>query len=260
MIKTNNMKSLQINLTTIIVGVVLLGVLFFGYKFYTGKIESMKTELEMEVKLKNALVDSMTVSTNKRGELEVEKLTLQGTIKDLSDKNNNLNAKQKDLLKRIKEQSNEIIVITAALVDTKTELNNLRNSMGTFTKDTLSFPFESPDLTYLIKITNVKPAVPSQKSELVFSKFVMMNTQFPKFQWDKDRRADYPVAFTISNSNKYITTTNIESYSIPEVDKIVIKPTGWQKFKAWTGKTGGKVGTLGVGIGVGYLLFKVLAP
>ena len=254
------MKSLQINLTTIIVGIALLLVMYFGYKHYTEKIDSLRTELSTEVKIKNALVDSMTVSINKRGELEAEKLTLQGTIKDLSDKNNHLTSKQKDLLKRIKEQDDSIIVISAALVDTKVELKDLKNSLGTFSKDTLSFPLDTPDLSYLIKITNVKPVVSTQKSELIFSKFVMLNTQFPKFEWNKNRRADYPVSFTMSNSNKYITTTNIESYIIPEVDKVIIKPTGWQKFKAWTGKTGGKIGTLGVGVGIGYLLFKVLAP
>jgi hypothetical protein len=254
------MKSFQINLTTIIVGVVLLSVIYFGFNYYTNQIDSIKTELSTQVKLKNALLDTITYTRNERNELVAEKLTLQGTIKQVTDDKNKLTDKQKELFARIKEQDKKIEVISAALVDTKTELTNLKNSLGTFSKDTLSFPLETPDLSYLIKVTNVKPAVKTQKSELIFSKFIMLNTQEPKFFWNKEKRADYPVSFSISNSNKYITTTNIESYVIPGVDKIIIKPTGWQKFVKWTEKTTGKVGILGVGIGIGYLLFKVIAP
>jgi hypothetical protein len=257
------MKSFQINLSTIIVGLVLLSVIFFGYKIYSGKVESIKTEMESQVKLKNALVDSIKFEVNKRKELQAEKLTLQGSVKDLLDKNNNLNANQKELLARIKEQDKKIITIAAALVKTTTKLDSIRKAQDATidtTKNTVTFFETTPDLKYNLTGTNIRPVLKNVKPRLIFNDFKMSNTQSINFHWDKSVREKYPVGFSISNSNKNIITTDVESFAIPELDKKTVKPTGWQKFTGWLGKTGGKVGTLGTGIGIGYLLFKFIIP
>ena len=255
------MKSLTINLSTIIIGIVLIGVVFFGVKYYNGRIDSIKTELQNEVTLKNALVDTLTIVKNKRDELQATKLTLQGTIKEVTDKNNKLNSDQKELFARIKEQDKKIITIAAALVKTTTKLDSIRKAQQVSvdtTKNTVTFFEDTPDLKYNLTGTNIRPVLINKKPTLIFNDFKMSNTQTIDFHWDKSKRENYPVGFSIANSNKNIFTTNVESWVIPEVNKDNIKPTGWQKFTKWTGQTGGKIGTLGVGVGIGFLLFKFL--
>jgi hypothetical protein len=126
------------------------------------------------------------------------------------------------------------------------------------TKNTLTFSDSTKDLKYKFLITNVRP-FKEFKPDLLFQDFEMKNKQFIEFHWgDKDN--NYPISISISNSNKYFKINDIQSYSIPQLDKKAIDPNTWQKLIKWSSKTGGKLGIFSLGFGVAASLFflKVL--
>jgi hypothetical protein len=95
---------------------------------------------------------------------------------------------------------------------------------------------------------------------LLFRHLEIPNEQFVDFHWKNEKKKGYPISFSISNSNKYIKTTNVESYAIPSLNKLNINPNGWQKFGNFMIKNGKTVIYIGIGgaIGAGtvYLLMK----
>ena len=62
----------------------------------------------------------------------------------------------------------------------------------------------------------------------------------------------YPVSFSITNSNDFFKTENIESYVIPNITKEHLNPNGWQKVQNFYYKNKNSViyTTIGVGVGV----------
>jgi hypothetical protein len=254
------MKKFTINLSTIVVGLILIGVIFFGYQYYGGKIDSIKNTLATEIKIKNALVDTVKFEKNKRNEVVAEKLTLQGTVKQLSDENNKLTGSQKDLLKRVKEVEKENSIITAALIKTKVSLDSIRDATSVVVdniKHTVTFSDSiNKEFKYEFLVSNVLE-IPSVKPSLHFNKFELVNEQFIEFNWGS-RKEGYPISFSTTNTNKFFKTSNIDSYAIPQLQKPLVKPTTWQKIKDWTQNTGGKMTIFGVGVGIGFLIFKYL--
>lgn len=242
--------SLKIVIPYIII-VLLIGV---GYYFYN-RNAALGEKLDAETKFRIALVDSVKYYKNAYNEVTAEKKTLQLDLKELNKNAEQLNANQKELLDRVNKISKDYTVIAAALVETNAILDGLRNDNAVVNKkdSTISFPLNTKDLQYNIRIGNVIPSL-SKKPFLVFDTFNLPNKQEITFQWNKEPKEGYPVSFSISNSNEYFKTANIESYAIPELKKTELKPNFWNKV----GKTFKEGGTnlvyIGIGAGVVLLL------
>ena len=249
------------NLTTLVIaGVLILALAFGGWKLSQNRADKLKAENLVEVKLKNALVADVAYYKNKTGEITAEKLTLQATVKSLENANNNLNLNQKELLKRIKEVEKDNSVITAALIETKVTLDSLRQ--GIIVVDTVSSKItisdNLPEIKYNFEIGKVKPAIAGIKPTFKINELTLPNKQFIEFHWG-ERKEGYPISFSVSNSNKYFTTTTIESYAIPQLIKPIVKPSGWNKFTNFFKKGSNTIITFGVGaaVGAGAILFLV---
>jgi len=245
----------------LVILLLLVGGIFISIQ--RNNVKEWKNKYQTEVKLKNALIDTVTFTKNQYGEVVAEKLTLQTTVKDLEKMNEDLTASQKELLARVKVADKENSIITAALIEAQVVIDSLlaagfvvvnpEDSSIVFT-DTTEF------LVYDIQVGKVLPASPEIKPTLMFNYLMMPNTQFVEFHWKNEKKEGYPIEFSVSNSNKYFKTYDINSYAIPELQKKVINPTGWQKVGQWFVKNGKVVGFVAGGIAIGaggtYMLMK----
>lgn len=246
----------------VIILLLILIVLGVGYHFQSVKNHNDKYELE--VKLREALQDSMRTYQNARGEWESNKKTLQAEIKDLTDNNVKLNEDQKELVSRINSEKKKNNIITAALVRAEIKIDSLHNLIATAsevdtTRNTIKFE-NLEDTTshfqYSLTAFNVRPADFSIQPILKFNKIVFPNKQFITFQFDENERKDYPISFSISNSNPYYNVLNIESYAIPGLQKEAVNPTGWQKVWKFIKVNGKYILVGGAAFGTGYLMGK----
>ena len=244
-------------ITAIVLIILILSAIVY---FQNKKIVNLNNKYQNEVKLKNALVDTAKTYKNKEGEWVTEKLTLQGSIKSITDANNNLNTSQKDLMKRVKETENNNSIITAALVQTKIRLDSLKSTNVTINNQDSSITFKdsTKDIQYDIEIKNVKPINTNKLPLLMFNKFDLPNKQYIDFYWKDEKKSDFPIAFSVSNSNIYIKTTDINSYAIPQLNKSTPNPSPWQKFTTWMKKSGNFIITIGIAGGAGAGLMLLL--
>lgn len=262
-------KTLQIklNLTTIIVIVLLVFGVAGGWYLYQKKVNNLKTELDLATKLKNALLDTVTVYQNKQGEWVAEKLTLQETLKNLNKINAQLTTEQKDLLARVADANKKNTVIAAALIQSQITIDSLLSHgaiIDTVNKslafiDSISNARKETIFKYDITIRKAIPAFANIKPTLMFNNMSLPNTQFIEFHWKNNKKIGYPVAFSVTNSNDYFKTINIDSYIIPEITKSTLKPTFWQKVGDFFTKSGGKLVWFGVGGGVGIATYLLLS-
>jgi len=243
-------------LITVIV-VVLLGMGTTIY-FQNLSIKKYKNKYESEVKLKDALIDTMRVYKNKEGEWTAEKLTLQASMKEMTKMYGQLTESQRELIDKVKEINKKSDVIAAAVIKANVKIDSLLHKgevvIDTVNK-TLEFPeFKNPDINYDIQVRSVLPAFPNIKPSLFIKSLYLPNTSTVSFQFEKTK--GNPISFSVSNSNKYVQVANIESYAIPGIGKNIVQPTGWQKTWGWFKKNGTiiLVGTAGV-VG-GYYLSK----
>jgi hypothetical protein len=113
---------------------------------------------------------------------------------------------------------------------------------------------------YDIDVNYVLPAYPDIKPTMLFKTIEIPNKQMVTFQWKNDKKKGYPISCMVSNSNKYIKVTNLESYAIPPLDKVHLNPNGWQKIGNFFIKNGRTILYVGVGAAAGaggyYLLTK----
>ena len=227
------------------------------------KINEWKNKHQTEVKLKNALIDTVGYYQNAYGEEVAEKLTLQASVKDLEKMNGDLTESQKELLTRVKAANQENTVIAAALVEAELLIDSLLangnvviNSLDT----TITFSDTTQHIEYEIVIGKAVPAVLEIEPTLLFKHMRFPNKQEVKFEWENNKKEGYPINFSMSNSNPYYKVTEINSYAIPNLDKKVINPTGLQKVGVWLKKNGKTVGYVvgGVAVGAGgtYLLMQ----
>ena len=245
--------------------IIILLILGLGTTVYFQKrtIKKIRIELTSEIKLRNALSDSVTFVTNQYGEVVAEKLTLQTSVKDLEKMNEDLTASQKELLARIKIADKENSIITAALIEAEVLIDSLKGEgfVQINPEDTtINFTDTTEFLLYDITIGKAIPAGLDIKPTIFFNHMSMPNTQFVEFHWKNEKKEGYPIEFSVSNSNKYFKTYDINSYAIPELQKEVINPTGWQKVGQWFTKNGKIVGFVAGGIAIGagttYVLMK----
>jgi hypothetical protein len=251
-----------VNITNITV--VLLLLLSFTIFLFNNRNNHLNDKIERQIKLNEALKDSVQLFQTNNGELVAEKRSLQGDIKDLLNKNTGLSKEQKDLLLTVnrlnKEWKKDREIFAAATIKYKslidslntlivgaTDIDTLNNKVSFVEKDT------STHFIYNIDILNVRPNPLNYIPKIKFNGLDFPNTQTITFNWDINDRKDYPVSFTVLNTNKYYKVYNIESFAIPELNKNIIDPNGWQKTWRWI-KVNGKyilVGSAGILIGVG---------
>ncbi|RLF57321.1 MAG: hypothetical protein DRN27_08015 [Thermoplasmata archaeon] len=224
-----------------IVLVILLLLIGSGiYNFQRNKIERLDSKYKSEVKLKNALTDTINTYKDKEGNWVTEKLTIQGRVDNLLADSARLTASQKSLLEQVKNANKKNTVISAALIRAEFIIDSLMHGGGVVvdtTNKTVEFTeFKNPDINYDFKAFGVLPFPVNSKPTLLIKNLTLPNEQFIKFQWDDDKRANYPVSFSVTNTNKYIDVYDIESYVIPDFDKNKIDPTGWEKVSQWVNK------------------------
>ena len=243
----------------LLVILIILGQ-YFTIRLKNNKIADLKDKYTTEVKLKDALLDSVKFYKNKRDELVAEKLTIQETIKNLEKMYGQLTESQKELIQRIKEMDKKNSIIAAALIKSEIKIDSLIHVTtpgGPVTNvDTIKHEVNFIDSTstyfrYNIEIGKVLPLYPLIKPSLLFKSVEIPNEQFLEFHWKNDKKKGYPVSCSISNSNRYIKIIGLESYAIPPLDKLKLNPNGWQKIGNFFIKNGRTLFYIGVGAGTG---------
>lgn len=245
------------HLLIVVIIAIILGLSATVY-FQHNRINTLKNKVDTEVKLKDALLDSMKIYKNKEGEWTAEKLTIQATIKELNGMYGELSVAQKELIDRVKELNKKNDVIVAALVQANVKIDSLLNNgkpvIDTVNKKITFAELKNPDINYHFEVRSVVPAFPNIAPSLLIKDLTMPNKSLVSFQFDKTK--GNPISFSVSNSNKYFQIANIESYAIPGINKNIIQPTGWQKTWGWI-KRNGTIIIVGVGgVVAGHYLLK----
>jgi len=233
--------------------IVLIFAMLLGGGYFFKKNGDWKKQLAIEVNLKNALADSVEHYQNKEGEWVAEKLTLQIDISELEDDKLNLTQNQEQLVKRVKRLSKEKDVIVAALARQEALIDSLVNTVAIVdtVNHTVAFEATTDSLEYKIKVLNIKP-FELLSPILLIETLKIPNELFIEFHWEDGKNK--PVAVSITNSNPLFKTNDIDSFAIPELQKDVVKPTGWKKIGNWFKDNGKKVGIFLGGAVVGGLL------
>jgi hypothetical protein len=243
-----------------IIGVALVVFCMFLLEKTIGLTNENKKLTSNTNKLISALNAEMKTYKNIYDEVVSEKLTIQADLNNLKKLNESLNDNQKMLFNKIQELNKKNEVIAAALIDMNIDISNIdkklesEGKMGEYDNNVI-FDYSDSNIEYSFSVNNIV-VDKNEKPIGELAKLTLPNTQTISFQWEKNRRQDYPVSFSVSNSNPYFKVYNIESYIIPEINKKELKPTGWDKITNFTNKTPSKVGLIGIGIGVGFLLAK----
>jgi len=224
------------------------------FKIQNNRIKEWKDKHQTEVKLRNALIDSVDYYQNELGETVAEKLTLQTTVKNLETLNDELTASQQELLRRVKAADKENKVIAAALIEAEALIDSLMGDGWVVVNpedSTINFTDTTEFLLYDITIGNAFASSPTKDPTILFNHFSMPNKLFVDFQWKEDKKEGFPITLSVSNSNPYYKTNDINSYIIPEIQKEVLNPTGWQKVGKWFVRNGKIIGFVAGGIAIG---------
>jgi len=236
-------KYYRLVLLVLAVIAILIAIIYFQHN----KIVNLRNDVETQIKLRDALIDSVHFYRNERNELVAEKLTIQETVKNLEKIYNQLTSSQKELIDRVKELDRKNNIIAAALIKTNVTLDSLvaekENVIVDTTKKTITFQDSTKNLQYEFLAFPVLPAYPDVKPSLTFKKFSLPNTQFIEFHYKDDKKKDYPISFSVTNTNDYFKTINVESYAIPTLEK----KTSWDKFSGWMKNNGKTVMYIGIG-------------
>ncbi|MAD96483.1 MAG: hypothetical protein CMB99_04065 [Flavobacteriaceae bacterium] len=234
--------------TNSILFLIFILILGFGIKFHFGSLSNQEKKYQQALKLQEALQDSLRSYRTESGVLISEKRSLQINLKELKGINEKLNTHQQQLVKNIqklqKERKNEKEVFAAAQINYKKLIDSLHIQMASLKKN-LHFESTNPNFQFDIEIVGVRP-LENQTPKLNIQSLDFPNTQTITFNFDKNHRKDYPISFSVMNSNPYFKTNNIESYVIPGIQKEVVNPNAQQKFRNWFQRNGNRllVGTL----------------
>lgn len=248
------MNKITAQLGLILVIVLLLLTIFFGWKHYSDKINEKNNEIELQKKLTDALLDENKTYKNKEDEWVVEKLTLQESIKNLHGIYNQLSDNQKELIDRVKVLNKQNTVIAAALVQTQIKIDSLLLD-GKVTIDTTkktvvfedSYRKDNKIMDYKFTISNVIPSPFNVKPIFMIESLTFPNKQEISFMWKDNKKKGYPVSFSITNSNDFFKTVNVDSYIIPEINKQVLDPNGWQKIGNFFNRNSNNLIYVGIG-------------
>jgi len=246
-----------VQLILIILGIVLL--FGSGFKFHTDKVSNINDKLADEVRVKEALLDEVSTYKTKEGTWISEKRTLQVKVTDiralLNDTIINLSDIQRELLENIKDYKDKNDIISAALIKLEFKLDSIAHGGITIVdtaNNTVNFKDSYIDSTkqfdYGFTISNVVPYPKDVMPKLTIDSLSFRNNQFIRFYWENDKRLGHPIAFSVTNSNGFFRTNNIDSYVIPNIVKDELNPDFWQKIDNFMKDN--KKTLLGVGAGV----------
>jgi len=257
------MTKVSINLSAIIItAIIIISLALVGWKIYSIKVGNLKTEVKTETNLRDALLDSISNYKNKEKEWVSEKLTIQETIKNLNKDKDQLTTSQLEMIKRIKEIEKTNDIIAAALIQTHVKLDSILHKGSTIVdvpnnkvifKD--KFKNGNKEFNYGLTVGNVIPSPVNAKPTLLIDSLYFPNKQFVEFHWKNDAKKGYPISFSVSNSNDFFKTANIDSYAIPALNKTAIDPNGWQKIGKFFTKNSTTVIYIGVGMIAGAGLY-----
>lgn len=244
--------------------ILLLLLLIIGGYVVSNKIKNTNNKYEQELKLREALTDTIEHFKTENGEYAAEKRTLQADIKELKSENINLNENQKDLINRVerlnRENKKQKEIFAAARVEYETLIDSLNSVESVVTSidstnNTLRFTNlnDTSKFIYDVTIVGVKPFPKFENPKIQFNKLDFPNVQTVTFQFDKNKRKDYPISFSVYNTNRYYRANNIESYAIPELTKDNINPSFSLKAWRFIKKHSDKIIFGGIGYGIGKL-------
>ena len=248
---------LNIDLKTIILIVVLLVVGFGGgFKWMNNRFKDVSTQLEQQTIIAQALQEDVKYTKNKLDQEVASKTAIQGKLEDVLNSNIKLTQNQRELLGEVKRLQEDNTLISAALVETVTKLDSLRNTLKPevdTVENSIKFPILTDSISFNAFIGNVKPAIKLQDQTFLMTDLKIQNKQLIEFHWEsKTKYKQKPVTFSITNTNSMMKTIDVDSYVIPEVNKNALKPTGWQKFGGFfkDRKSELIVGTIMTGLGI----------
>lgn len=245
----------------ILVIILIFLIIIGGFQYFSNN-KKWNDKYNSEIKLREALADSVEYFETENGELVAEKRTIQGDLDDLLKENVNLNKNQEALLNTVKrlnkEWNNEREIWAAARIEYETLIDSLDNVIATASSidtvnNTISFvqTDTAAHFIYDLDVLGVRPFSNYEIPQLRFNKIDFPNIQTITFQFDKNKRKDYPISFSVINTNQYYKVYNVDSYTIPGIQKEVVNPTGFQKVWKWI-KINGKyilIGATGFAIG-----------
>lgn len=218
--------------TKIVIGIlILLLTIFIIFNFINNKkINNLKNSNNNL----SVLTDSVKYYTNKIGQITAEKESFTGSIKEIKKLNNKLSKNQKELINKISILENKNSLISASNILLNVTVDSLTNNRPIYdtNNNTVTFKDSLKDIQYNVLFKLKEP-------ELKLNYLKFSNSQFISYKYSKDKTK---VLVSVTNSNKYFTVANVDSYIIPlKQKKPLIKVIG-----------------VGVGIGLigGYLLFK----
>jgi len=246
------MSGITLNTIKNVVIIVLFLIAGIGAYFYFNNNAKWNSKYNNEVKFKLALVDTLHQYKDEKGRWVSEKLTLQTSLKEYSDKNLVLTDIQKQLRDEVKTLSKDKDLISAALIKETLKVDSLKNIVSKIDtiNNTITFNDSTKDIKYNLMITNAKPFDKTKETDLLINELYFPNFKLIDFSWG-DKKTGYPISFSVRNSNIYMQTSNIESYVIPQLQKETVKPSFGQRLKNFFKKTGKDIGIFLVGAVVG---------
>lgn len=223
--------------------------------YYFHKVNKLEVSLQSETNLRLALVDTVSTYRNQRNEWVAEKRTMQFKLNDKEFENKELVKRVKETEKKNATLEKKVTVFAAALVESQVVIDSLQKSKVFVSErdSSVLFTSKSPNLEYIFKVKPVY-TFKNQPPQLTFVDFKIPNKQYIEFHWRNTPKDGYPISFSVTNTNPYFKTVNIESYVIPEIYKPDIKPSFWKKVGTGMKKGGGKLIYVGIGAGLVLLL------
>ncbi len=230
-------------------------LLFFGIQFHFNQTSLLSNKYERELKLREAFRDSIRSYQLKNEVIVLEKRSLQDRLKNLQSRQKDLNNQQRTLLRTIqrlqKERKKQKSIFAAAQIRYKKLIDSMNTQIGVLRQQDsknhrMVFTNTDSEDHFQFEIETEHMISNGSHPKLKIKSLDFPNTQTVTFNFDKNQRKDYPVSFSVINSNPHFKANSIESYVIPGIQKEVVNPNAQQKFRNWFQRNGNQllVGTL----------------
>ena len=227
-----------------------------GYGLWRKQATAHKAELAAANNYKESLLATMKVYKDTNGVIWAERMTMQTTLNQLRADMSLLSKEKQELLRRITETNRAKDIIAAALIETKVKTKVIYvNKPSVVTDSSVTFASKSDSISFKATVLNVHP-IPNRTPSFRLDSLTLDNKTFVNFKWGA-KKEGFPISFSLTNSNPLFKTVNIESYAIPELSKIELRPNLFQRIGAGI-RTHGVVFGVGavVGFGTGAYLFS----
>lgn len=241
-----DLKQPSSRINEIILACLLLLLAVGGYALWRSENIKHKNELSVANNYKNALMAKMKIYKDTNGVIWAERMTLQVDLNQLRADTALLNKDKRELLRRITQTKYEKSIITAALIETKIKTKVIYvTKPSAVTDSSVAFVSKTDSISFKATVLNVQP-IAHRTPSFRLDSLTLSNKAFVNFKWGA-KKEGYPISFSVTNSNPLFKTVNIESYAIPELSKVAIRPTFFKKL-------GTGIRTYGVTLGVGAIV------